>query len=1077
MNNKNLNHNSSFRDLRSSSLGQWGSLVIGSSILLSACSGGGDELLDGASAGSNHELVQVSNGFGQLLPHRVYDRSTLNGPGGAVTIDIRTQDDLIDNVRLDNPVHSVASYPSQAVLPNGQPGNHFLVAEFTGPLLLESILSDSPSQLSSNSFTGAIIVKAVDSVAGTSTVIPGQAFINRQTYGSTPTGVPARLPLETWFSANGTPLGFDLNNDGSVVFPDEYPGVGFPGTTSPFAGSAQLHAANKLVFVADSDGDLSTPETFPTGVQVIMEIQVSTLDSQGRQLNAPAHASSTVGLDSLAPEVRSTPPPVVKPLMTPAFMEQDVDPLTSLSVEFSEPIQPTSVGDLLWKPVPGLSTSISVTFGPEASVVDVPFHVRPKSVFDLTRWELIPAFNFPGVGPESAECGVFSRVNVIFRSDSLQDLTGNLNSLPLTSYFDTGEGPGLVNLPVTPDAVYIGRTGGNPGISVIDLHGFGAGTGNPTYDVLNPIVKGNSNYPNNPNVAINGPLLRPPLLPGDCTVNGGSAGVFTLSLDSSLNDKVVRAPILQSIGDMMLGQALDTTFNNGPAPYGCQAAGGNICAADGFKQIVTFLVGNSVTPADVNAGGTGVLVVEGGQNIAAWAPHPNPPPLIYPPLCVSPFIGGQQPTSVDSPAFGQTNLLLPGDNSLGNPALGIPPGNLLSRLDNLYFEGPSPPQQQLNQCNRFGLRQQIGNFLYVVDRNRNEILVLNSNRMSVIDRILIPDPTSLAFATNLDLLAVSSQSSDAVVFIDVSPESATFHEVVKSVSVGNSPRGIAWEAGNEDILVCNEGDDSVSIISAFSLEVRRVLTSGLVKPFEIALTPRQVGFSLARNVYFGYVLGRNGRVSVFESGPNGVNGWGFDDITGQIQITFLNPKTIHVDPSDVKSAFWVCHEGQLDVGTTNVIGPATDGAVTKIYVASGSIGQISLVAGQQTPQIRDINYQIQLSIGQNELTGVPVELAFDNQINAAALPNYFTPFSAGTNITLNGKAIVRSATGGVSGAIGSNQPSYMFCAIPNSTFGVGGVDVIDLASSYRRYDTDPFLPGIQSIPAPGATMLMDYFRQ
>ena len=51
--------------------------------------------------------------------------------------------------------------------------------------------------------------------------------------------------------------------------------------------------------------------------------------------------------------------------------------------------------------------------------------------------------------------------------------------------------------------------------------------------------------------------------------------------------------------------------------------------------------------------------------------------------------------------------------------------------------------------------------------------------------------------------------------------------------MGDSPRGIAWEPGNEDILVCNEGDDSLAIVSAQTLEVRKTVTRTLDGPFQV----------------------------------------------------------------------------------------------------------------------------------------------------------------------------------------------------------------------------------------------------
>ena len=74
---------------------------------------------------------------------------------------------------------------------------------------------------------------------------------------------------------------------------------------------------------------------------------------------------------------------------------------------------------------------------------------------------------------------------------------------------------------------------------------------------------------------------------------------------------------------------------------------------------------------------------------------------------------------------------------------------------------------------------------------------------------------------------------------------------------------------------------------------------------------RQLGFGLQRGVYFGYVLNADGKVSIFESGPSGVNGWGYDDMIGQLPMTFTNPKTIQPDVRNLASAVWVVHEDQL----------------------------------------------------------------------------------------------------------------------------------------------------------------------
>ena len=49
-----------------------------------------------------------------------------------------------------------------------------------------------------------------------------------------------------------------------------------------------------------------------------------------------------------------------------------------------------------------------------------------------------------------------------------------------------------------------------------------------------------------------------------------------------------------------------------------------------------------VPVAQINA----LMIISGepglAENIISWAPHPNPPPLQFPPLCATPFIGGQE---------------------------------------------------------------------------------------------------------------------------------------------------------------------------------------------------------------------------------------------------------------------------------------------------------------------------------------------------------------------------------------------------------------------------------------------------
>jgi len=663
---------------------------------------------------------------------------------------------------------------------------------------------------------------------------------------------------------------------------------------------------------------------------------------------------------------------------------------------------------------------------------------------------------------------------VAVNSAQYQDLSANTNQLAAQTNFFTGKGPGLVNAPVAPEAIYVGRVGAESGLSVIDLNGFGGSTGDPSFDfTFQTFPKGWSNFPNNPNVRQQGAIIRPPLQPGTCTVDGGSAGTFTLTLDSNLEDMVLATPIVTSVGEMMLGQSLDLVFNNGQDPTGCQAGGGNLCAITG-KKVVQTAFATATTLGPPLPGQIIAAYIPGGANPVSWSPHPNPPPLVFPPLCLSPYIGGKEPSSIENllPTVNVTNLLVPGD-PLGKPLMGIPPSGLLARFQNSFFQGPGTPGQPLTACLDYQVRQQVGHFMYVADRARREIVVLNSNRFTVLDRIPVTDPTDLAMGPNLDFLAVTNQSSNTVTFINIQPSSSNFHRIVKKTQVGVAPRGIAWDPGNEDILVCNEGENSISVISAFSFEVRKAVSSFLNKPFDIVISQRQANFGYFRNVYFAYILNRNGDVAIFESGPNGVNGWGYDNIIGVTPFEFDKPKKVVLDATDLRGAVWILHENKLLADGTQSGIPGA--ALTNVRIDSAIVGMLALNVNSLTvPQYRDMSFKVSVSVGPDELTGVPVDMVFDDLTNLGAMANQPSAFGVGFPVPLNGKSYVRPAGGT---AIPTNNPSYIFLAVPSSSQGPGVVDVLSADSGFTRHDTDPYVSGIQSIPVPGATFLMDYYRQ
>ena len=1045
----------------------WAALLASALLIPAGCSGAAASHSKNSSA-STMEIVEVSHGFGLLLPYQAF---ALGAGGNPTTelVPLRTIADMQANLTLTNPVQPTTQWPTSTVLPNGDSGNHYIYAEFNSDLDRDTFLDGAPGAASNSQLSGTVTIQATDPITQQTTSVRGRVFVGGFTYGGTASGSPLQLEWQQWvdLDSNGKPIA--LTVDG------QQPGLGFPGTesTGTFPDASKLLSPKSLVFVRDEDGDLSTPEAFPAGQQISLNLTSGIGSLGGKSLVQPGVAATTVGPDSTSPEVGQSPPPFSVPSITPGNGEQGVDPAQNIIVEFTEPIQPYTVAPLPSTTPPTLGSAIQVQFGPSSATVNVPFSITPLSPFDLTRFEVIPSFGFPGAGPTAAACTTFNRIDITVNSGQFDDLAGNTNQTGLNTFYATGFGPGLVNAPVAPDAIYVARFGAQVAISVVDLNGNGASTGTPAYNAAMPMTEGNSQYPNNPNVAIQGGALTPPLSPGDCTFNGGSAGVFTLTTNSNLETRLATSPLFESVGDFMLGHALDSSFNNGPPPFGCQAGGGNLCASSGLKTptpVQTAL--NTLGPAQPGQFSTAPV---GAENLVCWAPHPNPPPLTFPPLCVSPFIGGQEPTSVDSTTAGLQNLLTPGAFPQGDPESQTPPQGLLTSEQNAFFQGPGSPQTLVQNCAPYQIRQQVGNFLYVLDRIRREIVVLNSNRFNVVDRIPVSDPTSMAMSPDLVYIAVTNQGTNTVSFIDIDPSSATFHQVVKTTQVGIGPSGIAWEPDNEDILCCNELEGSMSVISATSLEVRKTVANQVNAPFEVAITPRQMNFGFNRQVYFAYVMDRNGKVSIFESGPDGPGGWGMDDIVGQPAFTFPNPKAIQPDHIALISGVWIVHERALNLSGA-VEGPVGTGAVTNLLFETTTAGPLPLaqqgIGGALSS--REIQFRIALSLGESELTGIPMDLAFDNQRNLGGLANpSMSLYSAGSPALINGKNLVRGAGGGVQN---TNEPALMFLSVPNSSQGGGVVDVIDLNTNKRR-DVNLYQAGVQSVPADGATLVMDFFRQ
>jgi len=172
--------------------------------LVAGC-GGGKASVDGVSgSGALLRLNEVGNGFGQLLPHRVLELDSTGTPTGQVVV-IRTNEDIQNNVTRSNPILPTPIFEPTATLPNGNPGNHYIFANFTQVIDPFSVVNPSPS---SPTLSGAVGVTTLDPFSGASLPASGRTFIGGKTLVGPATGSPPQLNLVQWVEEDPGNPGF-----------------------------------------------------------------------------------------------------------------------------------------------------------------------------------------------------------------------------------------------------------------------------------------------------------------------------------------------------------------------------------------------------------------------------------------------------------------------------------------------------------------------------------------------------------------------------------------------------------------------------------------------------------------------------------------------------------------------------------------------------------------------------------------------------------------------------------------------------------------------------------------------------
>lgn len=477
---------------------------------------------------------------------------------------------------------------------------------------------------------------------------------------------------------------------------------------------------------------------------------------------------------------------------------------------------------------------------------------------------------------------------------------------PVSQSFSVTSGGRYVNAPVSPHALYYAM--GPKGLGVVDLDGNGFTTNNPDFSRVALVTsvfwyspfgnsgKGNGNDYSYAAKAVQGSgvtsigLGYNTPMPG---VNECSAGIDEVVRDSNGSAQLFPDPTDADVSgyivnDVEIGDFLDAIYFDS----------GNVWTHKSYhlSAINTAAIGNYV------------------NNLISTPPTPNPPPMTLPigmratHVILDEFdlsdegafvIMGKEVFTVDMVSEGivaQPPSLLPPWNC-HTGFIHLEPAELAgSPVDENYPPNPNawvastPNYMNLGpvaeSCTSgvgwyYGSRQQIGNFLFVADKANNAVRVLNSNNMELITSLSdgLSQPDSVTVTPDLARLYVSSGGNNTVMVYDVNPLSENFLYPVATVLVGAQPRGVCVQPDNEDVFVCNYGSSTISIINPKTNTVRKTLSSLLKKPWDCVMGPRQGGFGFLTGVFHGYISNYGGNnVLVYESGPDGIGGIGYDDI-------------------------------------------------------------------------------------------------------------------------------------------------------------------------------------------------------
>jgi len=759
----------------------------------------------------------------------------------------------------------------------------------------------------------------------------------------------------------------------------------------------------------------------------------------------------------------------------------------------------------------------------------IPYRIYPLSQNNLATYIINPIIDLPGSSTEalSPPTGddIRMRIDVQIYDYQTNNISADhdndpINTVPenlgvsgfhgerfyasgnptVTRTFSVLKGKRYVNAPVSPHVVYFSM--GTSGIGAIDLDGNGFPTGTPGsgvfelvtctlyYNVNGSVMNQTGNTysygaratPNYVGLGLETPV------PG---VNVGSQGLDTLVRDSNGSPQLFPDPEgstdYMNISDIDVGDFLDTIYYD--------KTSSNV-----RKDLHTDLVFPAAIGNYLN-------------NTIASPPVPNPPPLTIPvgmrpvDVILDDFsimnegafvIMGKEVFTGDviSLSGGIVTIDLTGFVHLGiggiSPDYALPPNPPgTGSYAAVNFLNVGPCAESATYSTFFGIqfqyasRQQIGNFLFAADKTNNMVRVINSNSMEEITTLQagLKGPDHCAVSPDLKKLYVSNGAGNSVAVYDVDPRSDTFLELLHIVYVGGQPKGVCCQPDFEDILVCNYGTNTISIIDAATNTVRKTLTSLIKKPWDIVAGPRQMQFGYGTQVYHGYVSNYGGdNVLIYESGPDGLGGVGYDNILDPVSTSgsglieyekIYKPRGICYNPTylnnqqsslNLTGGCFVAHSSTKGAAVSEVMFTQQYAPWGPIFLVtpSGSIGG--------TPGFGDRVFEItsQWTVQDGNLSGV-------TSATDVAMPDFYkyawlnSNFSANPYVTNYGSV---GANPAMALPINNKHPIRIIMGTPVPTWtpvtlyvsyeNTGNIDLIDINTG--EVDT------ITGLPKPAKTL-------